>query len=258
MPDPLIAVALFFVAMAGGALNALSGGGTFLVFPALLLVNVPAVVANATCTVALGPGVASSALAYRKELEGAPARLPLAIISVVGGTFGALLLLRTPSKVFEGLVPFLLLFATIVFAFGPSVTRRIGYAGDFAPGRHAVGQLTAILIIQFAISVYGGYFGAGIGILMLAALSFFGFREFHRANALRTFLAACINGVAMIAFIAAGAVAWSEAVVMLFGAVIGGYVGVRVLRRVSGLVLRRVVIGVALAMTVYFFIRAYA
>jgi len=241
----------------GGTINALAGGGTFLVFPTLLLTGVPAVPANATTSVALTPGVASSALAYRHELGRAERRLPLAVASIIGGTVGAIVLLRTPSHVFETLVPYLLLFAILLYAFGPTLTRRLGSTGAALSRRQAAGHLAVLLTVQLVIALYGGYFGGGIGILMLAVFSLFGMKDFHRANALRTMLAACINSAAIIAFIIAGAVAWPQAIVMLVGAIIGGYGGVRLFRHVPGLILRRIVIAMALVMTVYLFIRAY-
>lgn len=252
----LSAAALFFAGLAAGALNALSGGGTFITFPSLLLAGVPAVAANATNTVAVTPGVAFSALAYRGELQKAPHRLPLALVSIVGGGLGALLLLRTPSTVFEGMVPYLLLAATLLFALGPTLGRRVVAAGPRSR-RQAPGQFAALLTATFFISLYGGYFGAGLGIILHPVLSLFGLRDFHVANALRTFLAACINGVAVVAFAVSGVVWWPEAAVMLVGAIIGGYGGVRIFRRIPGHVLRRVVLGIACAMTAYFFARAH-
>ncbi|MBM2811076.1 MAG: hypothetical protein HW416_1835, partial [Chloroflexi bacterium] len=184
-------------------------------------------------------------------------RRPLAVVSFLGGGLGALLLLKTPSTLFEGLIPFLLLFATLVLAFGPTVTRRLGHTGGPLSDAQPSGHVRTLLAIQFVIAIYGGYFGGGIGILMLAVLTFFGMKDFHSANALRTLLAASINGVAVVAFIIAGAVAWPEALVMLVGAIIGGYGGVRLFRRIPGPILRRGVIGLAAMMTVYFFWRAY-
>ena len=253
------ALALFAVAVVAGALNALSGGGTFLVFPSLLLAGVPAISANATTTAALWPGVVSSAYAYRPELKYTPLQLgmSLAVISLVGGGLGALLLLGTPTTVFERVVPYLVLLATAVFAFGPRLSVRWAGAAAVGLGREDRGRFLALMAIQLLIALYGGYFGGGIGILMLAALSFFGLRRYHHANALRTVLSASVNSVAFLIFVLAGAVAWREALIMASGAVLGGYGAVSLLRRLPDLVLRRAVIAVGLLVTVYLFVRAY-
>ncbi len=248
---------LFVAAVTGGALNALSGGGTFIVFPSLLLAGIPAVSANATNTVALWPGVVSSTFAYRAQLSAAPRRLSLAITSIIGGGAGALLLLKTPSHVFEGLVPFLMFFATVLFATGPTLSRKLRRPERVVSSRQASWQLVLLLSTQLVIALYGGYFGGGLGILMLAAFGLMGMTDFHATNALRTFLAACINGVAVIAFSIAGAVAWPEATLMLFGGIAGGYGGAKLVQRVKASVLRRVVIVVAAGMTAYFFFKTY-
>ncbi|MDE3074508.1 MAG: sulfite exporter TauE/SafE family protein [Chloroflexota bacterium] len=249
---------LFLAAVVGGTLNAVSGGGTFVCFPSLLLAGVPAVSANATNTVALWPGVLSSTVAYRKEFGQAPHRLLLFVPSIAGGALGALVLLKTPSSIFEGLVPYLLLFATLLFAFGPAITRRFGPAGGPEAAHRPALPAAAAVAIQFVLALYGGYFGGGVGILILAALGVMGVVEFHIANALRTFLAVSINGVAVVAFVVAGAVAWPEASVMLVGSIAGGYGGVTVIRRIKPALLRRTVIGIGLGMTAYLFFRAYS
>jgi len=251
---------LFVVAVVAGALNALSGGGTFLVFPSLLLAGVPAVPANATTTVSLWPGVVSSALAYRSELRQAPVGvgLGLILVSLLGGALGALLLLRTPSAVFERAVPYLVLLATLIFAFGPRLSHRWAYTGT--PGSELANRrrFVVLLVIQLPIALYGGYFGGGVGILMLAALSVFGLRGYHHINALRTVLSASVNSMAVLTFIAAGAIAWAYAAIMIVGAIVGGYGAVNVLRRLPDPVLRGSVIAVGLLVTAYLFVRAYA
>jgi uncharacterized membrane protein YfcA len=253
------ALALFAVAVAAGALNALSGGGTFLVFPSLLLAGVPAISANATTTAALWPGVVSSAYAYRPELKYTPLHLAiaLALVSLFGGALGALLLLGTPSSVFERVVPYLVLIATAIFGFGPRLSGRWAGAATVGVGREDRARLLALMGIQLLISLYGGYFGGGVGILILAALSFFGLRRYHHANGLRTTLSASVNSVAFLTFVLAGAVAWREALIMVTGAVLGGYGAVSFLRRLPDAVLRRAVIAVGLLVTVYLFVRAY-
>lgn len=257
-------VLLFAAALLGGAQNAVAGGGSFVAFPALVVSGVTPIHANATTTVALWPGSVASIGAYRKELRSAP-RLPiLGAISLIGGWLGALLLLDTPSATFSRLIPVLLLAATLLFAFGPSVTawmkqRAAVKAREQAGGPSEDGSLRGLLgmfVGQAVIAIYGGYFGGGIGILMLAAFGLMGMENIHVMNALKATLASCINGVAVITFIVAGAVAWPQAVVMLVGAIIGGYGGAAYARRLDPLVVRRFVLVVACLMTLYFFIRA--
>ena len=249
---------LFGAALAGGALNAVAGGGSFLTFPALLVAGVPAIRANATSTVALWPGSLMSAAAYRRELSGRRGVVLLGGVSLIGGLIGALLLLRTPPAVFGQLVPYLLLVATLLFAFGGPLTRYVRgrlnthLAGAVAPPWAAVAGVAAL---QLAIATYGGYFGGGIGILMLAALALAGMDDIHAMNALKTVMASCINGVAVAAFVAAGVVAWPEALLMAAGAVTGGYGGARLARKLDPRRVRRFVILAGFAMTLYFFLR---
>ncbi len=249
---------LFAVAGLAGAQNAVAGGGSFLTFPTLLFLGVPPVAANATNTVALWPGSLASAAAYRRELQGQPRRLvALSLVSGLGGYLGARLLLHTPDASFARLIPWLLLTATLVFAFGPVLAARLRTAGTAAaPGAPATERLSpAGMLAQLVISVYGGFFGGGIGILMMAALTMAGLTDVHRMNALKTWLAACINGVAVVTFVVAGAVRGPEAAVMAAGAIGGGYFGAALARRLDARYVRRFVIVVGAALTVYFFVQ---
>ncbi len=244
--------ALLFVAAAiGGAINSVAGGGSFVAFPALLFAGVPAVPANATNTIALWPGSVASAVAYRRELRDLRRELlPLASASLTGGLAGSVLLLRTSEHTFVLLIPWLLLFATVLFSFGSVLTRRVKGG--------APASLAAAIVAQFSIGVYGGYFGGGIGIMMLAVLSVLGMTDIHRMNALKAVLGALINGVAVVAFVVARAVRWPPALVMMVGGILGGYAGAAVARRVDPRIVRRLVLAVAWAMTAYFFLRTYA
>jgi uncharacterized membrane protein YfcA len=247
-------IILFLVALLGGALNSVAGGGSLLAFPALIFTGVPAINANATTTVALWPGAVASAAAYRKEMETARALLLLmAGIGVVGGVLGALLLLHTPQKTFSQLIPYLMLLATVLFAFGGAAARwlreRMAQRG-ISPLVMTIG----VALLQIPISIYGGFFGGGIGILMLATLSLTGMKSLHTMNALKTLLAACINGAAVITFILARAVFWPQALVMVVGAVVGGYGGARIARRLDQRIVRAFVICAGCALTLYFFI----
>jgi uncharacterized membrane protein YfcA len=243
-------VLLFLAAVVGGALNSVAGGGSFVAFPALLFAGVPAIPANATNTVALWPGSVASATAYRRELAGVRnALVPLASASLVGGLGGALLLLRTSNATFVKLVPWLLLFATLLFSFGAALAKRVT-RGSRAP-------LAAAVVVQLAIALYGGYFGGGMGIMMLAVLSVLGMTRIHEMNALKNVLGAFINGVAVVAFIVAGAVVWKQGAVMVAGGITGGYAGAAIARRSDPKYVRVLVLIIAWSMTAYFFARTY-
>ncbi len=242
---------LWVAAAVGGAINSVAGGGSFVAFPALLFAGVPAVPANATNTIALWPGSVASAVAYRRELRHVRRELlPLAVASLVGGAAGSILLLRTSDHTFVLLIPWLLLFATMLFSFGSVVTRRLR-AG-------AQASLGVALASQLFIGVYGGYFGGGIGIMMLAVLSLLGMTDIHRMNSLKAVLGALVNGVAVVAFVVAGAVVWAPGAVMIVGGIVGGYAGAAIARRVDPGLVRKLVLAVAWSMTGYFFLRTYA
>ncbi len=251
----LHAIALLAAAMLGGALNSVAGGGSFITFPTLLLTGVLPIQANATSTVALWPGSLSSAAAYRRELRRERDLLGvLGAASLAGGLLGAILLLRTPQATFVRLVPWLLLVATLLFTFGGSLANRLRRRMGKEHGA-AVTGVAGVALLQLVIATYGGYFGGGIGILMLASLALLGMENIHAMNALKTLLAGLINGVAVITFILAGAVAWPQAVVMIVGGILGGYGGAFFARRVESRLVRRFVIVVGVAMTAYFFLR---
>ena len=266
---------LFAVAFIGGALNAVAGGGSFLTLPMLLYAGVAPVSANATSTFAMWPASLASALAYRDEISrGRTWMLRLGIISVVGGLLGGLLLVRTSDESFIRLLPWLMLVAAATFSFGGRLTTwaramRSGRQGSVAvqiddstqvvrgnPGSiHHVDVPMWTLPLQLIIATYGGYFGGGMGIMMLAAMAVAGMTDMHEMNALKVMLAIAINGVALAAFVVTGAISWAPGVVMVVGGVAGGYAGAAVARRVSGTVVRGIVIVVAWTMTVYFFVR---
>ncbi len=251
---------LFIAALFGGTLNAVAGGGSFFTFPALVFSGVSPIIANATSTVALWPGSIASVMAYRRELTRVERRLLLLLIgsSLIGGLLGAMLLLRTSQSVFVRLVPYLLLMATVLFAVSPSIIRRLSRSRKQKEGSmpYTLPALVGVGLGQLLISIYGGYFGGGIGILMLATLAFMGMESIHIMNGVKTLLAACINGVAVITFLVAGVLVWPQALVMIVGALIGGYGGAAVARKVEQKWIRFVVILVGSALTVYFFVRS--
>jgi uncharacterized membrane protein YfcA len=248
---------LFAAAAVGGAVNAVAGGGTFATFPALIFVGVPPVAANATSTVALWPGFVAATIAYRRELQSSRRwLLPLFAIGAVGGAVGALLLLYTSNARFAQLVPYLMLIAAVVFSFGARVNGWINGLELGSRGRRLLRVLGGLLLL--VITIYGGYFGGGMGMLLLATFALLGMTDIHRMNALKNALATLINCVAVVTFIAGGVVAFRPGLVMVAAATLGGYGGASLARRVDPLWVRRFVLVVAWGMTTYFFWRAHA
>jgi len=250
---------LFFVAGIAGILNALAGGGSFISFPALLFTGVPPVQANATNTVALWPGLAASAIAYLKRLD-VPKRLliPLLVTSVVGGWAGALLLVKTPQRTFLHFVPWLLLSGTLLFAFGNKIRAIAGKSAVSDDLRKVSWRAIAVCsFIELILAVYGGYFGAGIGFVMLGMFAALGMRDIHAMGAIRTLLAAAINAAAVVAFIVAGAVLWPQFAVMVAGALVGGWFGAHYAQKADPQKVRVLVLGVGLAMSAYFFVTTF-
>jgi uncharacterized membrane protein YfcA len=247
---------LFAVAIIGGAINAVAGGGTFFTVPALIFTDVPAVLANTTSTFAIWTAAISSAGAYRKELARQPRFLLISFIciSLTGGIIGAILLLSTSNKAFVQLLPYLLLIATLLFAVGPLVTTRLRLRSIEEKTQPSRKQLFGILFAQFLASIYGGYFGGGVGIVMLALFALLGMSDIHSMNALKTLLNLTINGIAVVIFIVQGAILWPQAILMAIGAIIGGYGGAYYARKLKQSWIRWFVIAFGLSMSLYFFI----
>lgn len=245
-------VLLFFAAMLAGVLNSIAGGGSFISFPALIFSGVLPIPANATSTVALWPGSVASAGAYRKKLP-RQARLlaPLLFASLMGGTLGALLLLRTPQATFLHLVSYLFLVATLLFTFGKKLSTIFGGLAR-RPGPPSWAATVGTTLVQLAIAVYGGFFGGGIGILMLALLNMAHLDDIHAMNGVKALLATAINGAAVVTFIAARAVVWPHAILMVAGAVLGGYGGAHFAQKLNPRFVRSFVILAGFAMTGYF------
>ena len=239
-------VLMFVAALLSGAVNAIAGGGTFLTFGVLTLAGLPPVMANATSSIVQFPGYITSTLAYFKDFGKLwKEALILGLVSIVGSTFGSLYLVWLSNAAFKTMVPWLLLAATAVFAAGPWLKPRAGE-------RHAASPLG--IVTQAATSFYGGFFGAGMGIMMLASLGIATGGDYHRLNALKNFLAIVIAAVAIVVFSAAGAVAWYHAAVMVPGCALGGYIGIAVARRVPQAVLRWIVVAAGLGLSVYYFV----
>jgi uncharacterized membrane protein YfcA len=239
-------VLIFAAAFAAGSINSIAGGGTLVTFPTLLWLGLSAKLANGTSTVALWPGSVAGVWGFRQELAVADRRLlSLLVPSVVGGIAGAMLLVLTPTSVFERLVPFLILFATILFMAQEPIQRRFNLAGAHEARSH---WLSWTMLFQLLVGLYGGYFGAGIGILMLAALSLMGHTDIHQMNGVKNLLATCINGLAAALFIYNGLVIWPDALVMMGGAILGGIGGAGLARRAGRQAVRRIVIVVGFVM----------
>jgi uncharacterized protein len=249
------AIFLFVAGILGGALNAVAGGGSFVAFPALLFTGVPPIPANATNTVALWTGVTASGGAYRNRLD-VPKRVmvPLLVTSFIGGLMGAFLLLKTPAHTFMRVLPWLMLGATLLFVFGNRL------AGGRASGVGRDATMAAIVgasIFELFVAVYGGYFSGGVGIVNLAMLAAVGMTDIHAMNALKSVLGMAISGVAVLVFVLQGAVYWPQAVVMIGGAVVGGYFGAHYAQKLPQPWVRWFVILAGAGMTAYFFVKAY-
>jgi uncharacterized membrane protein YfcA len=232
-----------------GLINSVAGGGSFLTFPALVFLGVPSVIANATSTVALFPGVFASAWAYRDDFQRLEkiALKPAVVVSIVGGIAGALLLLFTTQKTFDAVLPWILLMATTALAVGPKVSRILNDRFRLSSG--------TLVFFQFVVAIYGGYFGGAVGIIMLAVWSMAGVRDVHAMNAGRTLLGGVMNAAAVVCFVIAGKVWWLQSIVLLVAAVAGGYAGARCVRRVNPAIIRIVVIAIAAVATIAFFLR---
>jgi uncharacterized membrane protein YfcA len=240
---------LLGAAFIGGAINSVAGGGSFLTFPALLLAGVPAIPANATNNTAMWLGVIASARGYREEIQAyRRVIVPAIAVSVIGSAGGAVLLLHTPPKIFEHMIPWLLLFATAVFAISPLITRA-----HQPKDIHSPWQLAA----QFAVSIYGGYFGAGMGIMMLAILTFSALPSMNAMNGVKNVLSIMINGIAVVPFVIAGVINWPIALCMALFSMAGGYFGARFFRRVPSHITRYIVLGIGGGMSAYFFARSF-
>jgi uncharacterized membrane protein YfcA len=252
----------FGCAFLAGAINSVAGGGTLVSFPALIWLGLPSTIANATSTVAIWPGSLGGMLGFRKNLQDMQPRMYALIVpSLIGGIAGAILLRLTPTSVFDRLVPFLILFATCLFMAQDAVQRFLNIGRPSAPGSlnpHSGGGgtwLAGALAFQLVVAIYGGYFGAGLGIMMLAALSIIGLTDIHQMNGLKNLLALCINGVAAMYFVRKGMVYWPDVVVMAAGAIAGGIGGAGVARRLGRVAVRRTVIAVGWLMAVKLFLK---
>lgn len=242
---------LTLAGLAAGALNAVAGGGTFLSFPALVFVGVPPVMANATATMAALPGYIGSAWGFRHEIRAkspVPLRAMLAM-AVLGGLLGALLLLVTPNEVFSAVVPWLLLAATLIFAAGPALVRRVtGQGGALA--------LPGALALLLAVAIYGGYFNGGLGIMLLAAFGFMGFTSLHQMNGLKNLMSAVLSSVSVATYAVAGQIDWQTGAILGLACAVGGWLGAGLAKRIPSMTALRIFITlVGLVMAAAFFLR---
>jgi len=247
------AALLFSAALAAGVANSVAGGGSFISFPALLFTGMLPVKANATNTVAVWPGILASTSAYRKALSWPllKSMLLLIIVTISGSILGALLLLKTPQTTFMKLVPWLLLAGTILFTLGPKITAWVKQ-------RHAVHgpsrlMLIGVTLVQLFVGIYIGYYGAGVGFIILPLLSIVGIENIHSMNGLRTLLVTCGNAAAIVLFVIGRAVIWPQALLMMLGAILGGYAGAHYVQKMKPQAVRYLIIAIGSGMTAYFF-----
>ncbi len=249
--DPFNVILLLVAACMAGALNAVAGGGSFLTLPALVFTGMPPVIANATGTVALLPGYVSGVLGFREDLAPPPglSLRTLTVLSLIGGAMGAALLLVTADRTFNQIVPWLLLVATILFAIGPILLRKLkdSQTRPTSVGKSAAGML--------AVSIYGGYFNGGLGILLLALFGLLGQTNLNAMNGMKNVVSALLTVIAVAIYAWGGVVAWPQAGVMMMAATAGGYFGARLARRIPAPVLRAGIVATGLIMTTLFFLR---
>lgn len=244
---------LVSAALVAGVANSIAGGGSFISFPVLLFTGMPPVNANATNTVAVWPGIVASTSAYRKAMDWPLLKsvMPLIIVTLLGSILGAWLLLHTPQITFLKMVPWLLFAGTVLFSIGPRLSRWVNRRRDNPrPSRL---QIALITFAQLLLGLYIGYYGAGVGFLILPLLTMMGIENIHAMNGLRVLLATCGNAAAIVLFIVARAVIWPQALLMMTGAIVGGYAGAHYAQKLKPTTVRYLVISIGSAMTVYFF-----
>ena len=249
------AIIIIISAVFAGAINAIAGGGTLISYPALIWIGRDPIIANATSTVALWPGTVASIFGYREQIKGTRKYLTMFVApSVLGGALGAYLLLQTESRVFAKIVPFLILGATLLRTFNGIIAKWLKQTPDTPRSRE---WWIGAIIFQFIVGVYGGYFGAGIGIMMLAAFGLLGMRDIHQMNGLKATCGACMNGIAALYFIYKGNVIWGDALIMLVGSIAGGYGGAAMAQKIGQKFTNSAVVVIGLVMGIYLLLKAF-
>jgi uncharacterized membrane protein YfcA len=250
--DSLIIIVAGVVA---GTINAVAGGGTFFAFPALMMTGSPALIANATCSVGIWPGVVASTLGYKNQLSAYKHYLPaLCTIGIIGGALGGWILMKTTNEAFKEMVPWLLLAATLLFAFGKKIT---AFIRRFATGGKGFFTYAAIAVTMTVIAIYGGFFGAGVGILLLAMFQVMQLDNIHEMNALKVLVSIAIHGAAVVALLFSDLINWPQAILLMIGTVIGGYFTSKWVQGIPQPVVRAFVLSIAVATTLYYFDKQY-
>jgi len=256
MNEMVLLLLLFSTGFLAGVSNAVAGGGTFFTFPVFLGAGLPPIVANASNAIAVWPGHALAVVGYRRQLRGHCHGIGKSILMVLAGSMaGALLLTVTGNKVFVKLIPFLILFATVLFAMGPTMAARLSKQDDHSS---VIQSGWRSRIFEFAFAFYGGFFGAGLGIMFMALLHLLGVKDIHTNNALKNLLAAMATSIAVLVFAFTGLVAWKYTLIAFSGAVIGGYAGATLAQRLSAKWMRKIVTGFGAFLTVYYFVKYYS
>jgi uncharacterized membrane protein YfcA len=251
-------VVVFVAALTAGAMNSIAGAGTLISFPTLLWIGRDPIIANATNTVALWPASVAGMMAFRRELARSKRWLLMLVIpSFAGGATGAVLLIHTSSQTFALVVPYLILGATILLAAQEVITRKMRVVAITEGSHESATWRVGAFVFQFFVGIYGGYFGAGMGILMLAALGLIGLTDMHQMNGLKNLLALVVNGIAALYFIASGKIVWVDVALMAVASVIGGYFSARLARRLGQRFVRAFVVVIGLVMTVSLFLKSH-
>ncbi|MDJ0832859.1 MAG: sulfite exporter TauE/SafE family protein [Gammaproteobacteria bacterium] len=254
---PLDLLLLFVAGVAGGMLNSLAGGGSFITFPALLMAGIPPISANATNTFASCSGYISGTYAFRQDLIAAKAQLPrFILISLVGGIIGAWLLLQTPEALFREAIPWLLLFATLLFIYGARLNNALSSLASRHRHASAVGRSMLVLLL-LAVCIYGGFFNAGLGIIILSYLALSGQTNINTMNGLKLLVSTCVSLIAIALFIYDGVIAWYQGSIVLVGTLVGGYLAAHYSRQLPQSIVRQFVIIASIGITLYFFYDSY-
>lgn len=251
-------ILLFLAGFAGGMLNSIAGGGSFITFPALMMAGVPPIQANATNTYASCAGYISGALGFRQDINQTKRQLIFTVTgSLIGGALGAYLLLTVDDSQFMNAIPWLLLFATLLFIFGSRITQLLGYlAGEQSSQVLWVSALIALCLV--GVSAYGGFFNAGLGVIVLSYLVIAGYSDINQMNGLKLLISSCVSLIAIVIFVWEGAIDWERGSIVMLGTLLGGYCAARVSRNIKQSYVKNFVALFSIALTAYFFFDVYA